>query len=543
MFDPFEVFMKEHLLSIFEYNRALMPDKPLYVRVAKDGSVSDSVTFGQMSRLIASYSRFIDGRIERGAKVVLLYPSSFEFIPAFLGCLHRGVLPMAFQVPNSEFKFARMIALMRGNGIRHVMLSGTVMERSWFKRLLETDCESFGFEWIVDDSRRPQPVYEPLLSVEDVEAPIYHQLSSGSTGEQKAIPISASNVYHNTRSIGRSIRQHPDVRHLCWLPHYHDLGLVAGLFLPMVYGNVGYLMEPFDFIARPAMWFEAISKYRVNFTHLPNFALDICTRRVDPGGLPSGTDLASLQSVMVCAEPIRETSLNAFRDRFSSIGFRADGFVTCYGLAECTLAATMLDPFSPVRSASPEEGAQAYVSCGKPIEGVSVEIQTEDGGPGPIGEVVLSGSSVSAFFKDGRLRTGDLGFMDGGELFITGRKKELIILNGVKYLLHELEHIAEALPFVHERGSLACIDRSARREELVMLVELKRQHLSSLDLDLYTRRLNAAFNRELGISVRKTHFFAPATLPKTSSGKKFRGDWSRLLENSISRSEPCTHGD
>jgi acyl-CoA synthetase (AMP-forming)/AMP-acid ligase II len=535
--------MPRHLLSIFEENLALLPDKPLYVRIAKDGSMSESISFEQMSRLLGSVSLFLEGRIDRGDKVALLYPSSYEFIPAFLGCLHHGVLPMAYQVPNSDFKFSRMRALFRRSGIRHILLSRLLMEKSWFRKLLDTQADASEFNWIVDEAQATPFLYPSFLDGGDREAPTYYQLSSGSTGEPKAIPISASNVFHNTRSIGLSIQQHKDVKHLCWLPHYHDLGLVAGLFLPVVFGNTGYLIEPYDFVSRPALWFEAISRYRVDFTHLPNFALDICVRRVDPAGLPPGTDLSSLQSVMVCAEPIREQSLIAFHDRFSSIGFRSDGFVTCYGMSECTLAATMMDPYSQVRSASPSEGAQRYVSCGKPIEGVSVVIQPDEGDPGPVGEVVLAGSSVSSMFADGHLRTGDLGFMDGGELFITGRRKELIILNGVKYLLHELEHLAESLPFVHERGALACIDRSSGREELVMMIELKRMHLASPDLALFTKRLNAAFNRELGMSVRKTHYFAPATLPKTSSGKKFRGEWNRLLEGSISQTEPCRHGD
>jgi acyl-CoA synthetase (AMP-forming)/AMP-acid ligase II len=534
--------MSRHLLSIFEENRSLFPDKPLYVRVAKDGSVSDSVTFGQMSRLIASYSRFIDGRIERGAKVVLLYPSSFEFIPAFLGCLHRGVLPIAFQVPNSRYKLEKMYRLLQKNGVRHILVSRAVMERGWFRNLMAGVEYVSEWDWIIDESEGSDGAYQPFTPHWDENATMYFQLSSGSTGDQKFIPISSANVFHNCMSVGRRTDRLPDDRYLSWLPYYHDLGLVGGLFFPLLFGNTCHLMDPLDFVSNPALWFESVSRFGIGFTFMPNFALDLCTKRVDPGNLPGDTSLSSLRGIFVGAEPIREGTLKDFAAGFESMGFSYDRFLVGYGMAESTLIISVKGIDTPVRSCQPIPGGPSYVTCGPPIDGFEVHIRKQDSDSGPIGEVVVSGPSVSALFEDGVLPTGDLGFMDGGELFVTGRKKELIIINGVKYMLHELEHLAEGLTFVHPQGALACIDETGLREELVLLLEVRRQLLPDADLPGYARIVNNTFNRELGIAVSQTFFYPPASLPKTSSGKKHRGEWRMLLPQRIIQTNALDYG-
>jgi acyl-CoA synthetase (AMP-forming)/AMP-acid ligase II len=534
--------MTGHLLSLFEENRSRFPDKPLYVRIAKDGSVSDSVSFDRMSILVGSVSDFLGGRIEKGTKVALVYPSSYDFIPAFLGCLHRGILPIAFQVPNSRYKLERMYRLLEKNGVRHILVSKAVIEKSWFRNIQAavegiTECE-----WIVDESDGSGAGYTPFVPGLDGDAPMYFQLSSGSTGDQKFIPISASNTFNNCISVGKRINRLPDDVYLSWLPYYHDLGLVGGLFFPLIFGNTCHLMDPLDFVSHPAVWFESVGRYGVSFTFMPNFALDLCTKRVDPEGLPEGVCLSSLRGIFVGAEPIREVTLKDFATGFASLGFKYDRFLVGYGMAESTLIISVKGLDAPVRSCRPLPGGPSYVTCGPPIEGFEVQIRKEGSDEGPIGEVVVSGPSVSAIFKDGVLPTGDLGFMDGGELFVTGRKKELIIVNGVKYMLHELEYLAEGLPFVHPQGALACIEDSGLGEELVLLLEVRRQLLPGADLAEYARVVNKTFNRELGIAVRQTFFYPPASLPKTSSGKKYRGEWRKLLSQRVIESNALDHG-
>ena len=534
--------MSRHLLCLFEENLDRMPDKILYARIGRDGSVSDSISFKRMSGLIQSVSSFLSDRLGGGEKVALLYASAYDFIPAFLGAIRRGALPIAFQVPNSNFKFEKMRKILTAGGVRHILVSLGVMEKGWFRKLLDAQQGMADFEWIVDDSFSAGVEHDSFHSVAGVDDPMYFQLSSGSSGEQKLIPVSSANVHHNVHSVGKRIRREAEDVYLSWLPHYHDLGLVGALFFPLVFGNTVYLIDPLDFVSNPRVWVESIGRYRVGFTFMPNFALDLCIKRVDMRKLVEDATLAPLRGVFVGAEPIRESTLNGFSSKFASMGFSDDRFLVGYGMAESTLIVSVKEPGSPLRTCRPTPGGRAYVTCGQPIEGLEVHIKREEGGDDPIGEVVVTGPSVSPLFKDGILHTGDLGFMDGGELFVTGRKRELVIFKGVKYMLHELEELAESLPFVQPQGALACVDDTGLNEELVMLIELRRQYTAEPDLEGYANTVNNAFNRELGISIRETFFYPPSSLPKTSSGKKYRGGWRRLLEERIIETNPLGNG-
>jgi acyl-CoA synthetase (AMP-forming)/AMP-acid ligase II len=522
----------KHLLSVFRENLARMPEKPLYVRIGRDGEAVDSVSFGGMSRRIASYSRFLDGRVGEGEKVALLYSSAHDFIPAFLGCLYKGALPIAFQVPNSNFKFEKMRRVLREGDVKHILVSRSVMDKTWFRKSMSAHEWVSDFNWIIDECADNPLDYTPFSPVAGMDEPMYFQLSSGSTGDQRLVPVTASNVFHNVGSVGERIGSRREDVYLSWLPHYHDLGLVGALFFPLVYGNTAYLIDPLDFVSNPKVWVESVARHRISLSFMPNFALDLCTNRVDVGKLAPGSSLTPLRGVFVGAEPIRQSTLKAFYDKFSVLGFSAERFLVGYGMAESTLIISVKDAHSPLRTCRPFPEGREYVTCGPPIEGLEVRIVRGDGDDGPVGEVVVEGPIVSPMFQDGVLHTGDLGFMEGGELFITGRKRELLIVNGVKHMLHEMEELVEGLDFVQPQGALACIDESDRGEDFVMLIELRRQHLDAGDKEGFARAVNAIFNREMGISPRETFFLPPASIPRTSSGKKYRVGWQKLLSES-----------
>ena len=231
---------------------------------------------------------------------------------------------------------------------------------------------------------------------------------------------------------------------------------------------------------------------------------------------------------MVCAEPIRQSSLERFHDHFRPFGLGPTPFVTCFGMAECTLAATMQPQCTSYRIVHHPELDRSFVSCGVPIDGMQVSILAVEDQPEGIGEIVLQGPSVSPDHAEGGLHTGDLGFLHEGELYITGRIKEVFILNGIKHRLHEIEDIVETLPFVHDRGALASACHGDDRETLVLFVELRRDALHN---DLRAEQINhitRALNKEFGITPGEIRFFPPACLPKTSSGKKSRMPFSFL---------------
>lgn len=518
-----------YLLHSLWQHAHTFPDKDIYIQLDRNAQPFRRITFKILYRLVCGISHHLSGLIRKNERVLLLYENAFDFIPVFLACMHRGSIPAAIQIPNSTSKINRIRNLLEKENVGAIILPDSLNNKGWFCQLM-TEAE--------DIKNRLLPIPSTWSGIELAEYPepetmegeqiIYGQLSSGTTGKSKWINITSNNIKANTHAIGLSIKQRPEWNHLSWLPHYHDLGLVAGLFLSISHGNTTWLIDPLDFVGRPQVWPEAMSKYGIHFTHAPNFALDLCVRRIGQGQLSADVDLSKVISIMVCAEPIRAQSLQKFYELLMPYGLRPTAFVTCFGMAECTLAATMQTQKTEYKVLYHPALEKNFVSCGIPVEGMNISIQPLIDQPEGVGEVILYGPSVSPDHAEAGLHTGDLGFIHEGELYICGRLKEVIILNGVKHLLYDIEKTIESLPFVHERGALAVVDTSADGESLTLFVELKREflhkHLRQEQLSAITRQLNG----ELGISRGDIRFFPPASLPKTSSGKKSRIDFSTI---------------
>jgi acyl-CoA synthetase (AMP-forming)/AMP-acid ligase II len=461
--------------------------------------------------------------VQPDARVLVLFENAFDFIPAFLACMHCGAIPASMQIPNGPGKLAKLRDIVAVEAVEQIIVPESLLAKGWFRQLFSED-EGIRLRLLPLPAEAGDAVVAEGSEARAFDGAriIYGQLSSGTTGRSKWINITSDNVKANTDAIGVAIRQQPDWRHLSWLPHYHDLGLVAGLFFTLFHGNTTWLIDPLDFVGRPQVWLEAMSRYRIHFSHSPCFGLDLCTRRIDAGQLPGDTDLSELVSIMVCAEPIRQLSLERFIHRFGHLGIRETSFVTCFGMAECTLAATMQAQRTPFRVVHHPELDRSFVSCGTPVQDMTVSIRPVDDLPQGVGEVILHGTSVSPDHAGTGIHSGDIGFLHEGELYITGRLKEVIILNGVKHLLHELEATVETLPFVHDRGSLACTRSGPEGESLVLMVELKRECLRADGNREYSSKITRCLNLEHGISPGAVLFFPPASLPKTSSGKKRR---------------------
>lgn len=510
------------LHSLWRHSQTF-PYKDIYVHIDRNALPVRRLGFRSMYKLVCVISRHLTGVTHVNDRVLLLYENAFDFIPVFLACLQRGCIPASIQIPNGTSKINRIRELISHEKITSIILPESLHEKGWFRQLMNqaSDIQEkllpIPDHWgnmVLDTYPSPEPIIG--------ERVIYGQLSSGTTGRSKWINITSDNIKANTDAIGLSIHQNPSWNHLCWLPHYHDLGLVAGLFLSICHGNTTWLIDPLDFVGRPQVWLEAMHRYRINFTHAPNFALDLCVRRIGAGQLTEDLDLSSVTSIMVCAEPIRQHSLERFHHLLSPYGLGPKPFVTCFGMAECTLAATMQQQKTAYKVIHHPLLDKSFVSCGIPVEGIQINIKQMDGQPDDIGEVVIHGPSVSPDHADRGLHTGDLGFLHEGELYICGRIKEVIILNGVKHHLHEIEDMVETLPFVHDRGALAIAREDGGRETLELFIELRRDALQKNLRNEQKSRIIRILNREFGITPESIHFFPPACLPKTSSGKKSR---------------------
>ena len=512
-----------HLLHCLYQHAHASPERDIYVHLDRNACVVRKMSFKTLYERVCVIAKHLTGLTRCNERVLLLYENAFDFIPVFLACLQRGCIPASIQIPNGASKIARLQDLIKNEAISAIILPETLHVKSWFRQLMSEASE-------IQDMLLPIPAEWGNIELEEYPEPeatigdriIYGQLSSGTTGRSKWINITSDNIKANIDAIGLSIHQRPEWNHLCWLPHYHDLGLVAGLFPAICHGNTTWLIDPLDFIGRPQVWPEAMSRYEIHFSHAPNFALDLCVRRISPEHLSDNLNLSSMISIMVCAEPIRAISLQRFHDLFRPFGLGPTPFVTCFGMAECTLAATMQPQLTEYKVVRHPALGKDFVSCGIPVDGTQICIQQVEGQPEGIGEIVLYGSSVSPDHTDKGLLTGDLGFMQDGELYICGRLKEVVILNGKKYLFHEIEDFVETLPFVHDRGALAAALEDDGIESLVLFVELRRDALSKDLRNEQKARIIRRLNREFGITPVDIRFFPPTSLPKSSSGKKSR---------------------
>lgn len=518
-----------YLIHSLWHHVQTLPDKEIYVQLDRNANSTKSYTFSRLYGMVSNIGKKLSTLTNANDKVLLLYENAFEFIPVFLACLHRGCIPAAIQIPNGPSKINRIRELIKEEHIASIIIPDTLHKKGWFRQLMsETeDLRSMLLpipsEWgntVRQECIEPTPIVEERI--------IYGQLSSGTTGKSKWINITSNNIKANINAIGLSIQQRPEWNHLSWLPHYHDLGLVAGLFSAICFGNTTWLIDPLDFVSRPQVWIEALSKYDIHFTHAPNFALDLCVRRIDPSQLEKGITLANLKSIMVCAEPIRANSLDQFQHKFSSIGLSQKSFVTCFGMAECTLAATMQQQSTEYKKTHHPGLDRSFVSCGIPVHGMEVLIDQLADMPEGVGEVILKGDSISIDHAQSGVKTGDIGFLKDGELYISGRLKEVVILNGIKHLLYEIEQSIETLSFVQERGALAVINNNHDKETLVLFIELKKTGLDACLRHEQMSAITRVLNGEHGIPRGDIRFLPPASLPKTSSGKKSRMKFSEI---------------
>ncbi|MBM3271141.1 MAG: AMP-binding protein, partial [Candidatus Sericytochromatia bacterium] len=355
------------------------------------------------------------------------------------------------------------------------------------------------------------------------------QFSSGSTGDPRGVCLSLFNLEENLEAIGAVMRPRPDDVGVAWLPLHHDMGLIGCLLFTQRCGIPLVLLSPEYFIRGPARWLRTMSDFGATMTSAPNFAYRLCAAL--PAAQVADLDLSRLRAALVGAEPVQPPVLRAFAARYAPAGFDPACFVPTYGLAEATLAVAMTPP---------GRGMQLdgdLPSVGPAIPGVAIEIRDEATGAtlpeGQVGEIVVRAPSVTAGYvgdaaataaalADGALRTGDLGYLRGGELFVSGRIKDLIIKGGQKYHPQDLEALAERHAAVRAGGvSAFLVPRAADREDRLVLVAEVLPQAATPDVAPEIRR---HVQEVLGVRVDEVVLVVPQQLPRTTSGKLRRSE-------------------
>ena len=526
------------------------PATRIYTLVGEDGAHKplSAADVDREARMYAAGLRRAD--IAPGDVVVLAIAPLRQLLCSFLGCLYRGALPTISSLATDRLDPAlqrqRLMHLVGSSAARAVI--ATADRRDLFATALDgSSCRALACEDLrnVEDAADA----EPFRSAPDDIA--FLQFSSGTAGPQKAIPNRHGSVLRYLHTKRTWFGRPYDIL-ASWLPLYHDFGLITGVLFPAVFGAHAVLMQPQHWVRDPKILFEIVHRYRATICFLPNFALNHCARAIRDRDL-EGIDLGSLQDVAIGGEPVRVESLRMFAERFARYGLRAP-LRTGYGMAETVEGVTAAEPKPmptvdwidrnslqseqrAVPAAAEQPGSVAFVSCGVPMLGAEVRIVDAEAQALPerrVGEIetratyMFSGyyrePALSArVIRDGWFRTGDLGYLADGELYVTGRKSDLIIVGGRKVQPEDLEQVADEIPGLLPGRSVAfgCDDPLLGSERIVMVCET-RPDCDAEQKAALERQLRRQVLQEIGVTLGDVRLVARGWTIKTSSGKTAR---------------------
>jgi acyl-CoA synthetase (AMP-forming)/AMP-acid ligase II/alkylation response protein AidB-like acyl-CoA dehydrogenase len=527
--------------------------------LADGASESGRLTFGELDSQASRIARHLHGISKPGDRALLVYEAGIDFMPALLGCFYAGLIAVPIPAPEAsrlQASLPRLKAvaadcearLLLGNPRTHELLG----DHRSILPAIAGDC------WIDTRQVAADEALDGGLAEFAKEEIAYLQYTSGSTATPKGVVLLHANVMAHLAAIQEALGYDSSSVSVVWMPHFHDYGLVEGLLIALYNGTPAYILSPFSFLKRPLCWLEAISKYRGTHTQGPNFAYRHCVRRIRPDQT-AGLDLSCVRSMGNGAEPIHPDTSREFHELFGPCGLSIEALRPAYGLAEATLIVTATaagsEPVVPAFDAAALVRGRAVAArpgtieilriagCGVPLPKTEVAIVDPESGRrlalGEIGEVWVSSPAVCAGYwnrpseseatfrapiagESGGtyLRTGDLGFLHEGQLYITARLKDLIIVRGQNLYPQDIEWTAQrAHPALREDNGAAFGLVAGGEERLAMVQEVERAEYSADELDKICEAMAAAVAEQFGVSLYAAALIRRASIPKTSSGK------------------------
>jgi acyl-CoA synthetase (AMP-forming)/AMP-acid ligase II/acyl carrier protein len=548
-----EGFEPTTLVELLRWRSACTPDKIAYTFLADGLSREQTATYGDLdkrARAIASWLASIGGARQR---VLLLYPSGLEFLAAFFGCLYAGAVAVPAHLPRPNRPFDRIKAIINDSAPAIILTTSSMassLERLLGERTGETPLGVHASDVIPDalsDSWQ-----RPAISGATIA---FLQYTSGSTAMPKGVIVSHHNLLENERTIRQAFKQDEHSIIVGWLPLFHDMGLIGQVLQPLYAGAKCILMSPSTFLQRPSTWLETISRYQATTSGGPNFAYELCVRKVTRETIEM-LDLSSWSVAFNGSEPIQKGTLDLFSAAFEPAGFRREAFFPCYGLAEATLfvtggmnkdgppnqrvSRTSLEEGMVVPASCESEDTRILVSCGRGASDQRVIIVDPSSktrrSNTQVGEIWISGSNVAQGYwnrdTESRLvfqarladtgegpflRTGDLGFVIDGQLYVTGRLKDLIIIRGRNHYSEDLEQTVQGSHEALRSGGCAtfCVE-VADEERLVVVQEVRPGYRQRQEVIGAIRRSIAEAHE---IEPYAVILSPPGSLPRTSSGK------------------------
>ncbi len=566
---PGSFFGPSNLVDLLRHRAAHQAHDRAFIYLVDGENEEIHLPYQELDRQARAVAARLQAANLEGERAVLLYPPGLDFIAAFFGCLYAGVVAVPAYPPRRNRSLSRIQSIADDAEAKIALTTFPVWER--VQSVLDQSPSLERIDWLCTDQL-------PVGSEDEWRQPDVHgdtlaflQYTSGSTGVPKGVMLTHANLMHNSALISYAFEHTRSGLGVFWLPSYHDMGLIGGILQPMYIGQSSVLLSGMSFLQKPFRWLNAISRYKATISGGPNFSYDLCVRKITEEQ-KAQLDLSRWCLAFNGAEPVRADTIDAFSKAFAPCGFRREAFYPCYGMAEATLMVTggfksalpvvrtfdaqSLENHLVVDAVADEDGARELVGSGAALLDQRVIIANPDDltttSPDKVGEIWVSGPSVAqgywqrsdetkrtfhAYLQDTGegpfLRTGDLGFLQGGELFITGRLKDLIIIRGLNHYPQDIEHtVSKSHTRLRPDSGAAFAVEIDGVERLVVVQEVERRQQRELDDVFEAIRRDVASEHEL--PVEAIALIKAGSIPKTSSGKIQRHACRQaFLENSL----------
>lgn len=543
------------LVDLLGYRAQNQADKTAYTFLLDGETGSIELTYQELDTQARAIAHQLQSLDTAGSRALLLYPPGLDFIAAFFGCLYAGVVAVPAYPPRRNQNMSRLQAIIASSQATLALTTTSLLGN--IKGRFAEEPESTELHWLATDNITgdlAEAWQQPEVSSDTLA---FLQYTSGSTGTPKGVMVSHGNLLHNSALIHKCFADTPNSLGLSWLPPYHDMGLIGGVLQPLYVGAPVILMSPVAFMQKPIRWLQAISHFKATTSGGPNFAYDLCIRKITPEQR-ANLDLSSWEVAFTGAEPVRAETLEQFAHTFADCGFRREAFLPCYGMAETTLIVsgglktdppiirqvkgTALEQNRVVTTAGAKDGDRTIVGCGQCLDQKILIVDPKLLTPCPanqVGEIWVSGASVAQGYwhrpeetkqtfhvyltntgDEPFLRTGDLGFLQDGELFITGRIKDVIIIRGQNHYPQDIELTVEkSHPALRPSCGAAFTVEVKGSEQLVVVQEVERNYLRKLDVKEVVENIRQAVAAEHALQLYATVLVKTGSIPKTSSGK------------------------
>jgi fatty-acyl-CoA synthase len=529
------------------------PSDRLFVLEWHDADDHQSITFGEFRRLASQHAHFLKQQgVRRGDRVVFVMPQGIALMAAFIGSMRLGALPAVLAYPNSKADPTKYSSGIRG--VTANLKAPFVVVDDNFPAALVPNLTVAS----------PTTIIRSLTSKESLGEIDQHYLSShpeglafiqhsaGTTGLQKGVALSHTAILRQLSHLVEALNINRNDCLYSWLPLYHDMGLVACFMLPMVYHLPVIMQGPTEWVQRPETMLRLIHDHKCTLTWLPNFAFQFLPRRISAESRPQ-YDISSLRALINCSEPVRTDSMNEFYGAFAHQGLKREALQTSYAMAENVFAVTQSGPKGPLQIhvdglrfrsehlieevSSTTQGAIPFTSSGRLLPQNQARIVSETAETLPslhVGEILIKSDSLfDGYYNrsdltmqvmvDGWYRTGDLGFFHGEELFVVGRKKDLLIIGGENIHPQDVEEIVCGHPSVHDGRAVALglFNPDLGTEDLVVVAEVEQQEAPEKSAQI-ERQLRAKVFAEIGVAVRFLFLKPPKWIVKSTAGKPAR---------------------